>query len=700
MQKALLLAEKDSMMHAIEQAYKKYKHKKYDITFVSAEGHLLELYKPGEYEEQWEKWSMHSLPIVPNEFKIRPTKKGYERYDNIRKLIKSGNFDVIINGCDAGREGELIATEIFEHAGNTIPELRLWCEDLTEEGIWKAFDNLRMPQTNLKKAAKLRAIDDWLIGVNTSRAISLSVGETVNMGRVIAALLTMIVQRDYEKESFKPKTYYQCDFIIKSAGRAFKGTLLREKNKTSFESENDIKELMISAVLDGTVSNVKRTQKIKSAPLLHDLAELQKEAYSEFSMSPQEVLDIAQSLYMKKYISYPRTDCQYISSNVAAELTDNLYAVSNIPSFRPYVDKIMQDRAVIDKICKSENKWVADAKLTDHHAIIPTKANPDFGKMTDEEIKVYILIARRLLAIFLPDKITERTEVICTFGGISTLSKGFKIIEKGYSEILPSRTSENILPDLVENEIVELDEAELIEKESTSPSYYNYKTLLEDMQTAGGRVKDKDLAKVLEKTKGIGSASTRAASIKKLEDIGYIEIVGNGDRKHIESTVVGRNIYELIKETDLASVVLTAKMEQDLDKVVKGEYGYHEFYKDVTAHIFKMTSELKELKQIPGAVYSIKKVEEKKPVVYCPKCKRELKKSARYYYCPGKSDGSCNFVRPTIFFGATVTEEDMIKLIQGEKITKRCSWNNKKSSNAVILLGEDWLELEFPKRNR
>lgn len=696
MQRALLIAEKKTMADMIEKAYRFYKHKKYEITFASAEGHLFTLYEPGDYKgEEWKKWDIKALPIIPREFMIKPTKAGYEKYSSIKKLINSGDFDVVIHAGDSAREGELIIDEILSASGNKLPELRLWCNDLSEEGIWKAFDNLKMPQYNLKAAARLRAMEDWLIGINASRAVSLSVNETVNVGRVMTALLSLIVKRDYEKETFEPRKYYEFSFTINSAKGSMPGMLLREKNKMSFDDPEDIKELMLSAELEGFVSKVIKTQKRKQVPLLHDLAELQKEAYSEFGFSPQETLDIAQSLYMKQLISYPRTDCRYISRNIAMELTENLMALHSIPSFYKYITDIMEDKNKTEKICVKNNKWVDDEKLTDHHAIIPTKVTPRFESMTDDELKIYLLVARRLLAIFMQDRITERTVINCTFGGINTTSKGMVIIQKGFSEIMPSNISETILPDLAENDIVELDNAELLEKESASPSYFNYKTIIEAMQTAGGSSEDKDLSQTLEKTKGIGTASTRAATIEKLLNLGYIEIVTEHGHRHIESTVIGRNVYELLKDTDLASVILTAKMEQDLADVEAGELSYQDYYKDLNEQIFKMTRQLKELSPEDGAVYAVPANEKRnEDVLTCPVCKREILQSARYYYCSGKRNGSCKFVRPTIFFGARITDEDMKKLLSGNSITKKCIWKNNSSSKAAILLGEDLFEFK------
>jgi DNA topoisomerase-3 len=687
MEKALLIAEKASMMEDIKNAYQHYSHKKYDITFVSANGHLIELFMPDDYEKDWGKpWKKEVLPMIPHKFKTHVLKKEWKRYSNIKALLDSGEYDIVINAGDTGREGELIVDEILTMAKCKLPEFRLWFDDLTTESICKSFDHLLMPQTNLKAAAKLREWTDWLIGMNGSRAVSLSTGVQISVGRVMTAVLAMVVKRDYEIEQFEPETFYECELTINSSKGEFVGKLMNGHDTTKFNKIEDIENILKCAESDGSVIKVEKKLVKTKAPLLHSLSDLQGEAFNEFGYSPDKVLSIAQSLYEKKYLSYPRTDSRYISTNVARELKHNLVALSAIPAFSSYISQITSNRETLAQICVNKNKYVNNSKLTDHHALIPTKNRPDFSTMSKEEKQIYLLVARRLIAIFLPERVTETVKIICGFGEATTITKGSVLKAAGYSEIIPVSSSDTLLPEVTNGDFVEANSAKLKDKKTVPPAPYNYKTLLEAMELAGKEVENKELSDVLKKAKGLGTAATRHEIIKKLCTLNYLENVKKGKSGSLKSSSKGRVVYEILKDTDLVKIEMTAELEQNLSSVENGTYDSKMFYDDMIAYTTRITNQLKALPRINLSLNKDVKEKTRYIDLICPVCGKELLASSNYFYCVGRQNKTCNFILKRELFKAKFSESELAKLLSGRTISKKFTWSSGKQSTKGVKL--------------
>lgn len=697
MKKALLIAEKPSLAEAIQEGYKHYPNKQYDITYCACTGHLMELYMPEDYSEDWKQWSMDVLPIIPNRFKNKVKKSEYSRYKTIQDNLNKGVYDVIINAGDPAREGELIIDEILKNNNCQIPELRLWTEDLTVKGICKAFDNLLQPQNNLKKAAYLRAWYDQLIGINCSRAISLATGCKISVGRVMSVITAMIVNRDKARANFKPKEYYKCSITIEKDGDIFEGILLKNHNETKFYSTEEIQELMNRADIHGKVVSITNYTKTIEAPLLFNLTELQKEAFSIYGYSPDVVLNFAQRLYEKKLISYPRTDCQYLSQNVASELCDNLKALAHIPEYSSHISKILVNPDVINKICKHGNKYVNNTRLSDHHALITTAVPANLGTLSDGEKNIYMLIARRVITMFMPAKITSKSKIICQFGEISTISKATQIINEGYSELIPSKKQKIYLPKLSEGDDVSILDIEGQILETKPPSYYNYKTLLEDMENCSifaTNEKDED---VLNAVSGIGQSSTRDSVIKKLIQLNYIKEAGVGSKPHLESTSKGKYIVDLLKDSELISVSATARMENKLAAVEKGEYDANDYYFEMIDEVKRLTEQLKSLPPAPNDC-PLEKLSPKKSIntgILCPKCGNEIMESEKGFFCVGWSDKSCDYFMKKTINGVTLNLQEFKSLLSGHKIHRRFTWKSGKKTYALLGIEDNHYQFYF-----
>jgi DNA topoisomerase-3 len=700
--KALLIAEKPSLAQAIKEGYANYPNKKYDITYLACAGHLMETLKPDEYCAEWKKWELDVLPMIPKRFQSKVSKNGFTRYKAIKDALKTNSYDLVINAGDPAREGELIVDEILKSLNCKLPELRLWTEDLTVNGICKAFDNLLQPQNNLKKAAYLRQWNDWLMGMNCSRAASLSTGCSISVGRVMSVITAMVVNRDKEIKNFVPEPYYECTLTIKTEdGSEFTGKLLREHNDYKFNSQEEIQELMNTATAEGKVIKIENTTKKTEPPLLLNLTELQKEAFSVYGYSPDVVLKAAQSLYENKLLSYPRTDCRYISENVASELDNNLRALAEIPEYSSEISRIINDVETLSKICKHKNKYVDNSKLTDHHALITTAKKAQFTDLTDIEANIYKLVARRVVALFMPNKLSAKTKVICSFGDITTLSEGQSVIQEGYSKVIPDNTSEKFLPKLNDDDPVDIVGVEGNILYTKPKSHYNFKTLLEDMENCGKFAMNKDNAKMLKNASGIGQSSTRDSIIKKVISLNYIAEVGKGKKSHLEATPEGNYIAEVLSGTELVNVDTTAVMEGKLAAVERGEYDANTYYLEMIDDIKRLTEQLKGLPKASddnplkkNNKYA-KKSQSVNTDLLCPICGKQIMESDKGFYCSGWKEKSCKYYLGKEVFGVKLSLQDFKTLLAGGQINRRFTWKSGKKSNALLSIKDNKYKFDF-----
>ena len=711
LKKALLIAEKPSAAKAIEEAYRKMPSGyEYDIDFTSAAGHLVALFDPDEYRDDWgQPWRKEVLPIVPQSWKTKIVNPKY--YNNIKEMWEKGNYDVVINAGDAGREGQLIQELIYASLGIDVPILRFWADEFTEKTVIKALNNLKPNEDykGLRDASYLRMYYDWLLGMNFSRSATLSLNRFVSLGRVMTPTLAMIVNREREIKRFKPRAYYEIEGAMKHEKGTFPALLLNPAPDKSLPtpyafSDKDKVERIVQGIPDtGVISEVTKEEKVTRAPYLYNLSDIQKDMANKFKYSPSTTLEVAQSLYEKKYISYPRTESKCLTKAQAGEMKELLGILRDgLEGYRDIINKILADDEGIDKVLSSK-KYVDDKKVQDHPALTVTTEVPDIDDLSEKERNIYTSILLRMLSIFMPPAVNILTSIFVEAGEHKFKATGTVVKEIGWRGLYDYKSEEIVLPPLDKGDEVDIVNKKVLEKETKPPKRYTNATILDAMETAGKTLTDEELEQVLKECKGLGTAATRAEILEKLIRRNYISVERNG---FITPTDQGIELIDSLEGQDIVSPELTAKWEQKLKQVENGELDFDTFYKYMVLYVSKKTEELLGLSEIGPYLKVIGK---------CPKCKeRDFLSLGSYYCCKGflekdeEGNRVCDFALPSKYGGikkengerykeTQLSETDIKNLISGlpTKI-KTFHWAKDKSSTTALILTPD-CKIGFPK---
>ena len=591
-------------------------------------GHLCALLDPHEYNEQWKGWNMSSLPMVPPRFgiKVSDDKGILKQFNTIKDLISRA--EMVINCGDAGQEGELIQRWVYQKAGCKVPVKRLWISSLTEDAIREGFANLKDQShyQHLYEAGMMRAIGDWLLGMNATRAYTLrfakGVGkdrQVLSIGRVQTPTLALIVKRQHEIDNFVPRTYWELKTNYRDT--IFSAQLPVEEDEYAITSLEQGQKLVDSIKeLPLEITSVEKKKGMEYAPRLFDLTSLQVECNKRYGLSADDTLKIIQSLYEKHVTTYPRVDTTFLSDDIYPKVPATL---QGIKEFFPQVTPLLPLKADGGKGAGSlpKSKKVFDnSKVTDHHAIIPTGQKPN--NLTDLERKVYDMVALRFIAAFYPPCQVATTTVLAQAGEVPFKVTGREILEQGWREVFatpiansaqgerpiggtPSEnesdtepSEQKTLPSFKKGESGP-HEPLLQEKTTTPPKYYTEATLLRAMETAGKTVDNEELRDAM-KENGIGRPSTRAAIIEKLFQRKYIV----REKKNIKATELGNNLIYTIISPLLKSAELTGLWEKKLREIERGDFEAQQF--------------LDELKQMTSEV--VREVKSDKSGMRCPVC--------------------------------------------------------------------------------
>jgi DNA topoisomerase III len=597
MGKTLIIAEKPSVgqdyARALGGGFQKHEgYLESDDRIVSwAIGHLAELAEPEDYDESLKRWSMKTLPVLPDSFKLRPDARGKKQLDVIKRLMKRADVDEIVNGCDAGREGELIFAYILDVANVRKPVRRLWVSSMTRAAITEGFENLRDGEemANLEAAARSRSEADWLVGMNGTRAATVrgrALGGVVSLGRVQTPTLALIVRRDLEIDAFEPETYFQVDARFGLDGpRAYTGRWFEGKEDRTSERERAEAVAAAATGAPATVESVKRTERKTRPPLLYDLTSLQRDANSRFGMSASRTLQAAQRLYEGSsagaVITYPRTRSQFLPSDQVGNLKGIARGLTGLPFARAAAQYV----AGLDVLPLA--RVVADAKVDDHHAIIPTGELPT-KELSGDDARVFELVVRRFLAVFHPEARFEDTEIVTAAGEHRFRTRGRRLLEAGwrgaaFGEEAASEEPQGdeeeprqVLPKVEQGERGTCEGAEVLEKQTKPPARYSEASLLRDMETAGKQIEDEELRQAM-KDAGLGTPATRAETIEKLLRVGYIERLG----RSLRATAKGRQAIGLLHDHALTSAELTGQWEQRLSAIERGQEPRDRFMADI-----------------------------------------------------------------------------------------------------------------------
>jgi len=589
-------------------------------------GHLITMAYPDAYNPAYKSWRVEHLPIIPKEYKyvVIDNKGTIKQFEVIKSLMCREDVDIIYACTDSGREGEYIFRLVYNQIGSNKPAKRVWISSQTEDAVKKGIREAKSisEYDSLAKAAYCRAKEDWLFGMNFSRMYTCQYGRKLSaflkeekssvipIGRVMTCVLGLIVDRELEIRNFVPRPYYgvTASFLSKDSDVSYKGRWQQKKKKEKNPAEDlededkyiskEEAEAIIKK-LEGKEAIVKKVEvkvKKEQAPLLFNLAELQSEANKKFKLSVSRTLEIAQSLYEKKLISYPRTDSRVLSTDVIPELPRILNGLYGNADFRAHTLRIKElGKLAIDKKTK---RYVDDSKVTDHYAIIPTYVTTELARLDEDTRNVYSLIVKRFLAIFYPpaEYNTVRVETGIDSEIFVTNSKVLNV--QGWKEVYEvtsskkEELSDSPIQKLIKKEKCDVTGFELEEKETRPPSRFTDGSLIITMEKAGKYIENEELREQI-KTCGIGTSATRAGIIKKLVDIGHIKI--NPKTQIVTPEPKGEAIVQLVRLTakELLNPILTASWEKGLFMIENHEITEDVFDEKLTQYINRTIEKIK-----------------------------------------------------------------------------------------------------------
>ncbi len=574
-------------------------------------GHLVTMSYPEKYNENLKFWRLDTLPFIPKEWKYEIIPAVQNQFNIIKTLLQREDVDAIYNAGDSGREGEYIQRLVFMMAKpNPKAEMkRVWIDSQTEEEIKRGINEAKPSNEydSLSDSAYLRAKEDYLIGINFSRMLSIIYGRrlakeineekaSISVGRVMTCVLGMVVEREREIRNFVKVPFYKLsgDFTkFKAEWKVSENSKYWQSpklyNDTGFKKEQDAKNFI--EFLQGkkaVVEEVKKSKQKENAPLLFNLAEIQNECTKRFKIKPDETLEIIQNLYEKKLVTYPRTDARVLSSAVAKVINQNLNGIATgykDEEVQGYIKQMKEEKYSTNL---TKTKYVNDSKITDHYAIIPTgKGYENINSLPELQKNVYKLIVKRFLAIFYPAAEFNKMNITVDVEGEKFYTSTKVCTKTGYLDILKKSTNddqnvENI--DVKKGEILEVKGYEIKESETTPPTRYNSGSIILAMENAGKLIEEEELREQI-KGAGIGTSATRAEIIKKLEKIKYIAI--NSKTQIITPTQKGEYIYDIVKMSmpDMLNPKLTASWEKGLDMVAKKEIKADVFMEKLEGYI-------------------------------------------------------------------------------------------------------------------
>jgi len=654
MGKTLVIAEKPSvgrdLAGVLPGAFQKHEgYLEADEHIVTwAVGHLVQLAEPDEYDPKFKKWRMADLPILPDDFKlVVRDERSRKQMSAIARLLGRDDVDKVVNACDAGREGELIFAYLYEKAGADKPVERLWLSSMTTAAIKDAFGRLRpgADLAPLEQAARSRSEADWIVGMNATRAATIrlrsSFDGAVSLGRVQTPTLAIVARRETEIRAFVPEPYWVVDAAFEptsgAPGRSYEGRF-HAGAKPRMPSAEEA-EAIVAAVRGraGEITKLEKTERKERAPLLYDLTSLQRDANTRFGFSARRTLAAAQRLYEEhKALTYPRTNSRFLTGDMAGEIRPTAELVGRRREYAAAAKYVVG----LEKL--PFGRVINDAKVTDHHAIIPTRSEHRVEKMSDDDKRVYDLVARRFLAVFHPDAVFENTRLETTVESHVFRTRGKVLLVPGwrgvYGEGLddgrPSNDDEGAeqqLPKLEQGEAVDTRDVTSTAKETKPPRRYTDASLLAAMETAGKLVDEEELREAM-KDSGIGTPATRAAIIERLISVGYIEREGRA----LVCTDKGLSVIELIGEHPITSPGLTGDWEKRLAEIEAGTESRERFMSDIAKFagetVNVLDEKLKSVK-IPRANLGP-----------CPVCGRDIVENRKGYSCWSREDPGCGFV--------------------------------------------------------
>lgn len=741
MGKALIITEKPSVAQEFAKILKVsgrqngyLENESYVITWCV--GHLVEMVYPEEYDSKYKKWKLEDLPFLPKDYKYGVIKSVSGQYDVVHKMLHREDIDTVYWAGDAGKEGQTIEENIRNFGGvrEGMQELRVWIDSQTEEEILRGIKEAKPMReyANLGKSGIMRTIEDYAMGINFSRAMSVKYGNLLNdaagtksytaiaVGRVMTCVLGMVVIREREIRNFIETPFYrivgkftdaeiEAEWKTTEESAYYASPLLYKEN--GFAKEEDAEAFLESlAGKEARVSSVEKGISKKKAPLLFNLAELQAECAKRFKISPDETLQIAQDLYEKKLTTYPRTDARVLSSAVAKEISKNVSRLKGYEPVSQFVNAIMQS-GTYRSIGRSA--YTDDSKITDHYAIIPTGQLTELNSVNGLHRQVYDLIVRRFLSIFYPPAEYQTVKFIAKIEKESFFAGGKILKSPGYLCVLGKEAAEEkdedggekeegtnakmllaMIEKLSENDVVPVKGMDIKEGKTSPPKRYTSGSMVLAMENAGQLIEDEELRAQI-KGSGIGTSATRAEIIKKLVRVGYLNL--NRKSQVLTPTMLGEMIFETVSMTvpELLNPKMTASWEKGLDGITRGTVDMGEYRAKLEDFIRRETLSMAQTDRKQELIKRIQPLTgresrgaaaRKKLGIKCPLCDGEVETTPFGYGCSNYRTNGCKFSIGTIA-GRDLTEEEVTKLLtegKTEILNGFVSKLKKKFSAALI----------------
>jgi len=668
-------------------------------------GHLIELAEPSTYDASWKSWRMETLPMMPETFRLKARKDTRDQWKVVRELLRDKKLREVVNACDAGREGELIFSNVYRYSGCKAPVRRLWISSMTAGAIRGGFDRLRdgADMCDLQDAARCRSEADWLVGLNATRAMTLRARQApgsvlLSLGRVQTPTLAMMVAREIAIEQFVPQAFWQVKVRFAVDAGEWEAVYVEpgpDGKRADRLGDRALAEAVVERIrgCHGEVAAVRRKRKREKPPLLYDLTTLQKEGNRRFRYSAKRTLEIAQALYEKhKVLTYPRTDARHIGNDQVPELPGLLEALR----FGPYQGTA--ERVLAGWPQALGKRVVDDGEVSDHHAIIPTGVDPTTCSLRKDEKRIFDLVARRFLAVFLPDAVFAVAEVDTAIGEDLFAARGRTCLDPGWREIDPpasakKRDDEVELPPVEEEDAARQVGHEIHEGETKPPRRFTEATLLTAMERAGESLEDVELKRAM-KRNGLGTPATRASIIETLLGRGYVE----RKRRNLQPTSQGRALIGALPVEALSSPQLTGEWESRLVAMTEGREARGRFMTDIRDFTVEMVTALRdtEIGAAQLAALAGSDVVEGAELGACPLCGKEVR-GARF----GWSCTACEFRLPGQVAKRQVSERMARQLLTEGRVGPVKGFRSKKGKTfrAALKLDEEGkVVFDFPPR--
>ncbi|MFT6158477.1 MAG: DNA topoisomerase-3 [Myxococcota bacterium] len=657
-------------------------------------GHLVELQEPAHYNPDWKRWSLDTLPMVPESFALRPRKDGAaDQWKVVKRLLSDHTVTSVVNACDAGREGELIFRYAYQLAGGTAPVKRLWVSSMTDVAIRQAWNNLRdgAQYDTLAEAARCRSEADWLVGLNATRAMTClgrkgGGDELLSIGRVQTPTLAMIVDRDLAIDAFVPETFWQVRADFTSGEAQWTGTWFgpdiraeNERFEDTPRAERLSEEAHAKAIADavrgqdGVVETASSRKKIEPPPLLYDLTSLQRRANQRYGMTAEQTLNTAQALYERhKLLTYPRTDARFLTPDQVDTLPGIVEALQTLPPYASFAAGILQ------KPIRPGKRVVDAAEVGDHHAILPTDRKPSPGRLSPDEKRIYDLVARRLLAALSPAAELQLTELVVAVP-VQSLPEplptpprfratGRILAVAGWRAVdPPGREKDRLLPPVARGASAKTEKSDIHVGQTKPPRPHNDASILRGMETAGKTLDDKELARAM-RSAGLGTPATRAAILKTLIQRSYIVRQG----KHVHATKKGRLLIAAVPVDELKSAELTGRWEKRLTDIAEGRETAEVFMRDAVARLREVIDAIAAAD--PPPMPAAKKPTG--PVLgKCPVCDTPVRELRGTYSC--ETGRNCAFVVFKKMTGRVISVRMVKTLLKHRKTPIVKGWKSK-----------------------